>query len=389
MKFEENMKDRSAIVGVGYTQQGKVPNRTSMSFHVEAARNAIADAGLKIGDVDGLLMQPPMTAMGDPLVTPPYLAQQLGIRPRFMAAHDVWGASAACLAQHAALAVVHGLANYVVCTYGENALSGGSEYGAALNGGIEYGMFSAAAGYALAARRGMHEFGTGPDTWKEIAIAQRRWANLNPEARFYGRPITEVDYYNSRMVVEPLRLLDICLISDGGRAFIVTTAERAEDCRAQPVYIMGMGQDHPSTNVPQATHLAGQTGAVRAGEQAFRMAGVSRTDIDACEIYDCFTYTVELTLMGYGFFAPGEGREFLKSARLAPGGDFPVNTSGGLLSEAYFQGFTPLTEAVVQLRGEAHERQLGEATHTKEPRIILVSNNGGVLQTHSTLILRK
>ena len=385
----ENMKDKAAIAGVGYTVQGKVPGRSSMSFHLEAARNAIADAGLKIEDVDGLLMQPPMAAMGDPMVAPAYLAQQLGIRVRFMAAHDDWGASAGCQAQHAAWAVVHGLANYVVCTYGEDALSGAGEYGTALNGGIEYGMFGAVAGYALAARRGIHEFGTGPETWKEIAIAQRRWANLNPDARYYEQPMTQDDYYNSRMIVEPFRRADICLVSDGGRAFIVTTAERARDCRQRPVYIMGMGQDHPSTNIPQAKHLAGPSGAVVSGATALKMAGITTGDIDACEIYDCFTYTVELTLMGYGFFGPGEGRDFLKAERLAPGGDFPVNTSGGQLSEAYFQSFTPLAEAIMQLRGDAGERQLGPVTNTREPEIIMVSGNGGILQTHSTLILRR
>ncbi|MEE8419279.1 MAG: thiolase family protein, partial [Dehalococcoidales bacterium] len=112
-------------------------------------------------------------------------------------------------------------------------------------------------------------------------------------------------------------------------------------------------------------------------------------DIDACELYDCFTYTVEVELMDYGFYGPGEGKDFLKAERLGPGGDFPLNTSGGLLSEAYQMGFTPLTEAVVQLRGEAGDRQLGDQTGTREPEIILVSNNGGVMQTHSTLILRK
>lgn len=385
----ESMRDKAAIAGVGYTPQGKVPGRSSMSFHIEAARNAIEDAGLKIADVDGLLMQPPMSATKDPMVAPVYLAQQLGIRPRFLAAHDVWGASAACQAQHAAWAVVNGLASYVVCTFGEDALSGTSEYGAALNGGIEYGMFGAAAGYALAARRAMHEYGTGPETWKEIAVGQRKWANLNPKARFYDRTMTYEDYYNSRKIVEPFRLFDICLVSDGGRAFVVTTAERAKACKKSPVYIMGMGQDHPTVNVPQATHLAGPIGAKVSGEQAFRIAGIKKDDIDACEIYDCFTYTVEVTLMSYGFFARGEGKDFLKAERLAPGGDFPVNTSGGQLSEAYFQGFTPLTEAVMQLRGEADKRQLGAVPGTKQPEIILVSNNGGVLQTHSTLILRR
>ena len=382
----EGMKDKAAIVGVGYTPQGKIPGRSSVSFHAEAGRNAIADAGLKIEDVDGLLIQP---SMGDPTVTAVWVAQHLGLHARFLAAHDSFGASAACQAQHAAWAVCNGLANYVVCTYGENARSGPSEYGAALNGGEEYGMFGAVAGYALAARRGMHEFGTGPETWKEIAAAQRKWANLNPRAVMHDRTMSYEDYYNSRIIVEPFRLFDICQVTDSGRAFIVTTAERAKSCKHRPVYIMGMGQSHPAINPPQAVHLAGGSGAGLSGEEAFKMAGITRDDVDACEIYDCFTYTVEVELMDYGFFRPGEGRDFLKAKRLAPGGDFPLNTSGGLLSEAYQQGFTPLTEAVVQLRGEAGERQLGPATKTKEPEIILVSNNGGVMQTHSTLILRR
>jgi acetyl-CoA acetyltransferase len=382
----ETMKDKTTVVGVGYTSQGKVPGRSSLSFHVEAARNAIEDAGLKIEQVDGLLIQPPMA---DPSVTAVLVAQHLGLRVRLLAQQDSFGASAACQAQHAAWAVAHGLANYVVCTYGENARSGISEYGSALNGGLEYGMFGAASVYALAARRGMHEFETGPETWADIAVAQRKWANLNPRAMMYKKSMSYEDYYNSKFVIEPFRLFDICLISDGGRAFIVTTAERAKDCRKRPVYIMGMGQDHPATNTPQADYLTGPTGAKRSGEEAFTMAGITKDDVDACEMYDCFTYTVELELMDYGFFGRGEGKDFLKTDRLAPGGDFPLNTSGGLLSEVYCQGFTPLTEAVLQLRGEAGDRQLGPVTNTTEPEVILVSNNGGALQTHSTLILRR
>ncbi len=382
----DSLKDKAAIAGIGYTPQGKVPGRTSLSFHLEAAANAIADAGLNIEDVDGLLVQP---AMGDPTVTAPLVAQHLGLRTRFLAALDAFGASAGCQAQYAALAVAHGLANYVVCTYGENARSGVSEYGSALNGGQEYGLFGPAANYATAARRAMYEFQTGPETWREIAVAERRWANLNPRATMYTKPMTYEDYAGARIIVEPFRLFDICQISDSGRAFIVTTAERARALKHRPVFIMGMGQDHPATNPPQADYLTGNTGAKGSGTRALAMAGVTLADIDACEIYDCFTYTVEVELMDYGFFGRGEGRDFLKADRLGPGGDFPLNTSGGLLSEAYQMGFTPLTEAVVQLRGEAGDRQLGPATKTKEPEIILVSNNGGVMQTHSTLILRK
>jgi acetyl-CoA acetyltransferase len=336
--------------------------------------------------VDGILIQP---SMADPTVTAQDAAQHLGLKLRFMATQDVMGASASCQAQHAAWAVCHGLADYVVCSYGENAKSGPSDYGSALNGGEAFGMFGAVAGYALAARRAMHELGSGPHIWREIAVAQRKWANLNPNAMMHGKTMSYEDYDSCRLVVEPFRLFDICQVSDSGRAFVVTTAERARDLRQPPVYIMGMGQAHPAVNVPQANHLVGGSGAVISGQEAFGMAGITLRDIDACEIYDCFTYTVEAELMDYGFFKPGEARDFLKAERLGPGGDFPLNTSGGLLSEVYQQGFTPLTEAVVQLRGEAGARQLGPATGNKTPEIILVSNNGGVMQSHSTLILRR
>jgi acetyl-CoA acetyltransferase len=327
---------------------------------------------------------------GDATVRPGEVVQHMGLRTRFMSLQDAMGASAGCIAQHAAWAVVHGLANYVVCSFGSNerSLPPRSQPGARMRGG-GYGMIGAPGGYAMAARRGMHELGTGPETWKEIAVTQRRWANLNPRATMYNRIMSYEDYYSSPVIVEPFRVVDCCLVSDSGKAFIVTTAERARDCRKPPVYIMGMGQDHPATDLLDGAHLAGNTGAKVSGEEAYKMAGITKDDIDACEIYDCFTYTVEVTLMDYGFFSPGEGKDFLKAERLGPGGDLPLNTSGGMLSEVYQMGFTPVSEAVVQLRGEAGERQLGPATKTKEPKIIMVSCNGGLLSQHSTLILRR
>ena len=386
-----DLRDKTAIVSVGYTaKQGTVPGVTDMSLALEACKNAIEDAGLKREDVDGLLLQPTMGG-----VHSYNIGAQLGLDLRFTANLDVMGASSGCIAQYAAMAVAFGQANYVLCLYATTGQSGGPGGGGGMGGrppagsDFAYGSMGAAMSYALAARRGMHEFGTGPETWKEIAVAQRRWGNLNPRATMYTKTMTYDDYYNARVLVEPFRLFDICQISDSGRAFIVTKAERARDLKHRPVYIMGMGQDHPASNPQQATFLTGNTGAKLSGEQAFKMAAITLKDIDACEIYDCFTYTVEVELMDYGFYGRGEGRDFLKEERLGPGGDFPLNTSGGLLSEAYQMGFTPLTEAVVQLRGEAGERQLGPPTGTKEPEIILVSNNGGVMQTHSTLILRK
>lgn len=252
-----------------------------------------------------------------------------------------------------------------------------------------FGHFGATAGYAMAARRAMHEFHTGPETWKKIATGQRKWGNLNPRAMMYDKPMTEADYDLSPLVVEPFRLYDNCLIADGGRACILTTLERARDLPHTPVTIMGLGMRSPAAELAQARHLAGPTGARQASETALRMAGITLDAIDACEIYDCFTYTVEITMQDYGFFGPGEGKDWFQGGTIEPGGRMPVNTSGGLLSEAYQMGLTPLTEGVMQLMGRCEERQLGPGTGNKTPEIILCSDNGGILQTHACYILRR
>ena len=294
--------------------------------------------------------------------------------------------------QHAVGVLDSGLCNYVVLSYGHNASSSDSMRRILLERNLEdavFGHFGAAAGYALAARRGMHEFRTGPETWKHIAVGQRKWANLNPAATMHDKEMTYDDYYESKWVVEPFRLLDCCLMSDGGRAVVITSAERARDLKHTPVLIAGMGQSNPSCDVHQATHLAGPTGAKKAGETAMNMAGITVNDVDACQIYDCFTYTVEITLQDYGLFGPGEGKGWFEGGTIEPGGRMPVNTSGGQLSEAYYMGLTPLSEAAVQLMGRCGDRQLGEPTNTKSPEIILCSDNGGILQTHSCIVLRK
>ena len=389
-------KDKAAIVGVGYTaKQGTVPGVTAMSLAVEACKNAIEDAGLKKDDIDGLVLQPTMGG------THSYnLAAQMGMDLRFTANEDAMGASACYIAQHAALAVASGQANYVLCVYattgqsgeggvtggGRGPMGGGGPGGGGpmrLSEGAIFGLAGASMQYALAARQGMQKFGTGPETWCDIAMNTRKWANLNPRATFYKKTMTREEYFAEPWIAEPFRRADCCLVSDGARAFIVTTAERAKALKQRPVYISGMGQYHHTEDVVQSKFAAGPTGALQSGAAAFKMAGISHKDISACEIYDCFTYTVEITLQSYGFFKPGEGKDFFKNGRTGPGGAFPVNTSGGLLSEVYYMGFTPLTEGVMQLMGRCGERQL------KDPKYILVSGNGGILQTHGTVILRR
>ena len=392
MKLRD-LREKYAIVGVGYTPQGKVPGRTALSFHLEACANAIADAGLRKEDVDGLIVYRRFRPLlGEPEVTPYLLAQMLGITPRYLTQE------ANCARTHlfhAMAALEMGLCNYVLISYADNALSGGRTFieedthGEPPGDLLLYGQMGFVADYAMAARRAMHQFGTGPETWKEIAVAQRQWAALNPRAALGRQPLSYEDYYRSPMLVEPFRLCDACLISDGGRAVLLTSVERARDLRHPVVAIMGIGMAHPSYDVHQSPFLAGPTGAKEAGRQAFEMAGITLKEVDACEIYDCFTYTVEITLQDYGFFGPGDGRDWFKGGTIAPGGRMPVNTSGGLLAEAYFMGLTPLSEAVMQLMGRCEDRQLGPKTGTKKPEIILVSDNGGVFQSHCCAILRR
>ena len=285
-----------------------------------------------------------------------------------------------------------GICNYVVISYGLSGLSGGGMNQVLLTLGEQdqiYGHFGAVGGYALAARRGMHKFSAGPETWKHIAVGQRKWANLNPAAVLHGKKMEEEDYYKAPLVVEPFRLFDNCLINDGGRAIIITSAERARDLKQPPVLIMGMGYHNPSNEIGQAEYMAGPTGAKKAGEAAFKMAGIGVENVDACQIYDCFTYTVEITMQDYGFFGYGQGRDWFQGGTIEPGGRLPVNTSGGQLSEAYFMGLTPISEAVMQLMGRCEDRQLGPKTGTRQPEIILGSDNGGILQSHACYIFRR
>jgi acetyl-CoA acetyltransferase len=380
-----SLKNKYAIVGIGYTPQGRVPERTALSFYAEACANAIADAGLTKSQIDGLICYrhfPPKA--GEEEVTPYSVAQALGMAPK------VLSQEANCARSHLphALGVLEaGLCDYVLWVYGDNTRLGTLSPVQFYSEGAVFGHMGAVGDYALAARRAMHTQGSGPETWMEIAVAQRKWANLNPRAILGERPLNQEGYYHTKWVVEPFRLADCCLVNDGGRACIITSLERARDLPHPPVVIKGFGEHNPSCDTTHSVSLDGPTGAKIAGQEALRMAGVTLGDIDACQIYDCFTYTVEITLQDYGFYGPGEGRDWFADGRAAPGGSLPVNTSGGLLSEAYFMGLTPISEGAMQLMGRCGERQLGPATRTKTPEIILCSDNGGILQTHTSVIL--
>lgn len=226
----------------------------------------------------------------------------------------------------------------------------------------------------------MARFGTTSQQLGAVAVSQREWAQRNPLAQM-RTPITIEDHQNSRWVVEPLHLLDCCLVSNGGVAILITTAERAALLRQPPVHIWGWGQGHPGYSWERGCDFGLHTGAVQSGRAAMEMAGIRAHDVTVREIYDCYTFTTLITLEDYGFCGKGEGGELAASGALGPGGALPTNTGGGQLSAFYLWGMTPLSEAVIQARGHGQARQVDSND------MVLVSGNGGLLQHHATLLV--
>jgi len=385
-----SLRGRTAITGLGITEQGRVYGRSPIGFAAEAVRLALDDAGLTRDELDGLLVNPGLS-WGDMGMASFQLQQAMGLRDlRLTSTMNSGGATAGTMIQYAALAVAAGQCRAVACVFSDAPLKpprprdearGGSGSAAAYAFGrgldAAYGQFGVNAMYAMVAQRHMHLYGTTNGHLGAVAVAERQWANRNPAAQFHDVPMTIEDYHRSRWVVEPFHLFDCCLVSNGGLAVIVTGAERARDGRRPPVHLLGMGQGHPGGD-PIET-LA--SGAPIAKEAAFAMAGVTVRDVDVVELYDCYTFTVIVTLEDYGFCAKGEGGPFVADGRIAPGGRLPLNTGGGQLSSFYMWGMTPISEAVIQLRGDGGDRQVPDA------RVALVSGNGGILSTHATLVL--
>lgn len=378
MSTLKELRGKYAIVGVGNTKYGKVPGRSSYSLNLEAIKNALDDAGLTPKDVDGVLTKYPTSRFEN--IYAARIAQRLGIVPKVAATIDQAGASNIGLIMYAVWAIESGMCNVVVCSYGDNPLTGSrATYHRPRNDGAPFGMYGTPAGYAMIAQRHMHEYGTTSEQLGAIAVACRRHGALNPNAHFQ-QEITIEDHQNSRMVAHPLRLFDCCPISDGGAAVVVTSMERARSLKKKPVRILGFGQSHISWEVTYRTNLT-ESGAKQSGEMAYRMAGIGPEDVDIVQIYDCYTIAALITLEDYGFCKKGEGGAFVEGNRLHIDGELPMNTSGGLLSETGMPGMQLIVEGVRQLRGECGPRQVPGA------EICMISNQGGIMQTHSTLIL--
>ena len=379
------LRAATAIVGVAeaVSPTGELDQR-GLALEARMIREALADAGLAIDDVDGL-------CYGG---NPSGMAEFLGIHPRFLDGTAVGGSSYELHVEHAAAAIAAGLCEVVVGVYAATPRSDrkrSSDNGRPRRFGapppgmaweMPYGLRGPIGSYALSASRHMAEYGTTAEQLAQIAVDTRRWAALNPVAR-HRDPITIDDVVGSAMQASPLHLLDCCLVTDGAGAFVLTSSARAADLARPPVYVLGAASasDHGSsmTQMPDLTTTAGAV----SGPAAFATAGVTTADVDLLMGYDSFTITALLHLEDLGFCAKGEGGEFAADGKLGPGGSLPMNTNGGGLSCTHpgQYGMFLIVEAVRQLRGEAGDRQLDG------PEIAVAHGSGGVLSTMGTVVL--
>ncbi|WP_456697655.1 thiolase [Aeromicrobium sp. P5_D10] len=382
MNHERELRGKTAIVGVAESDLGEVgPGVTALDLAAQAAYRALDDAGLTVKDVDGLFAHSAFFAM--PTVT---LGEHLGIRPRFSDATATGGSSFLAHVRHASAAIAAGLCEVALIVYGSNqrSASGGLiASGQSLIPSYEtpFKPRLPVSAYALAAARHMHQFGTTRAHLAEVAVAARRWAQLNPAA-FERGDLTIDDVLGSRMVSSPLTVRDCCLVTDGGGAIVITSAERARDLRHKPVFYLGGAEAQWHMNISQLPDLT-VTAASESGPRAFDLAGLRPSDVDVVQLYDAFTINVLLFLEDLGFCAKGEAGDFVSAGGIAPGGHLPVNTNGGGLSYCHpgMYGIFLLIEAARQIRGTADQRQVPDA------HVALAHGNGGMLSSQVTVLL--
>jgi len=389
IESSRDLRDVCAVVGTGHSRLGRVPGVSSLDLLVEAMRNAIADAGLKVTDIDGIICRGP----DESYTHHQQIGARLGINARFSTSLDNGGASQILAVALATMAIKAGLATTVICGFGRDSWSRthSSKEANVRNEtrpasqlprefGPEYGYFGAVAAHAFGATRHMHLYGTTRDQFGEIAVAFREHALRNPDAQM-KTPLSIAQYHEAPPVVAPFGLYDCSLRSDAAGAVIVTSRERARDLRQPAVSIKGFGSFNNLRGWFADDNMV-TTAAKNSGAAAYRMAGVGPDDVDTAQLYDCFTYMVLAQLEDYGFCRKGEGGPFVASGALRMGGSLPTNTSGGQLSEAHCEGMLQLVEGVRQMRHTyPADRQVGDAD------IALVSGHGGNLVCHSTLSL--
>src|SRR5574340_356750 len=374
---------RSAIVGVAESDLGIVADRTAVDLAVQASLRALDDAGLSLAQVDGLL------TCNLSRFSATQLAEQLGIFPAYVDTTLTGGSSFEMHLGHATAAINAGVCEVALIAYGsvqrsrrvrkiEGFLESGTSAAQYENA---YAPLYPISFYAMVAQRYMHEYGVRPEQLAEVAVCARRWAALNPKA-FKREPLTVDEVLDSPMVSSPLHQLDCCLVTDGGGAVVVTSADRARDLAKKPVAILGHAETTTHDAMSQVPDLL-RHGSATTAQRAFAMAGLAPDDVDVVQIYDAFTINVLVGLENLGFCKPGEAADFFHGGRIAPGGSFPVNTQGGGLSYCHpgMFGIFLLIEAVRQLRGEAQARQVADAS------VALCHATGGIFGAHSTVIL--
>ncbi|MFN8982472.1 MAG: thiolase C-terminal domain-containing protein [Alphaproteobacteria bacterium] len=370
-----------AIVGAAEsTRIGTVPDMAQIMLHADAALNAMADAGLKPGDIDGVACVGPMM--------PQQIAHYLGITPKWVDGTGVGGCSFMLHVRHAAAAIHAGYCRTVLITHGESGKSrvNGTPRPAepqSLNGQFEapFGPMGPPTLFPIPVLRYMKTYGVTHEQMAQVAVVQREWAAKNPRAAFKD-PITIDDVLNSKMIAYPFRLLQCCLVTDGGGALILTSSDRAKDFPAKPCYILGSGESVETTMVSQMEDFTSSRAFRVAGPEAFRMAGIKHSDVDHLMIYDAFAHLPMYGLEDLGFVKRGEAKDFIWERNTAPGGKLPINTNGGGLSYTHtgMYGMFALQESVRQVRGTA-------PAQVPNVKISVAHGVGGMFSASGTVVL--
>ena len=373
----------AAIVGAYEYPARQTPGVTPSMIQAECARQALAEAGLSIEDVDGFMS--PATAGMEVA----FLADYLGLEPKVLDSMNIGGSSFLAHVSRAAAAIAAGQCEVVLITYGATPIQAGRSIGTGGSGSSRlnpwpesfdapYGAILAGL-YATVASRHMHEFGTTSEQLAEIAVTTRRHAGMNPDAMFRD-PITVEDVLASRMIAWPLHLFDCCVISDSGGALIVTSPERARDVKTKPVWLLGVGEGYDGLRGGHRDFM--DVAPYRSAPTSFAMAGVEHKDIDHLMVYDSFTITVLTSLEGLGFCKKGEGGSFVEGGRLAIDGELPMNTDGGGLSSNHpgMRGIFLIIEAAKQLRGDYE----GTPRQVKDCKLSLCHGTGGNIGARHT-----
>lgn len=373
------IRGKAAVVGIAEVDTFQTTGRSPAGLAATASHRALAEAGLSLSDVDGLFTTSSYYSM--PTLT---MSEYLGIKPRFTDSTALGGCSFVAYLGHAAAAIEAGLCDVALVCYGSTQRSDrGKLVSNAESLAYEqpYGLLHPVGSFGLIAQRHMAQYGTTGEQLAQVAVSAREWALLNPDAP-YPKPLTVEEVLSSTPIASPLHKLDCCLVTDGGAAVVLTSADRARDLAKRPVYLLGTGEATNHRNISQMPDLT-TTEAIRSSERAMRMAGITHADIDTAHVYDAFTISLLILLEDLGFCPKGEGGQYVADGNIAPGGSLWLNTNGSGLSYTHpgMLGLFLITEAVRQLRGEAGARQRPDAS------VSLVHGMGLTLAAHATAVL--